>query len=763
MIGSAELRNKNLPERPIGRLREWLRPERRPQTSDFGDLNPGVRVQSQRSEVRFSNAVNGLTPNSTVFPQATATAIFPSAAFWLTIPADHSVPFMANPGDFAYTVKQQADIVRIIGDYIKLKKAGAQNYSGLCPFHGEKTASFSAHATRQFYHCFGCGVSGDVFSFVQKVENITFPEAVRLVAQKVGIALPKASYSSPAEAQEARLRTQLLDVHERAVAFFQECLKRPEGARAREYLLGRGLDDETIARFRIGYAPDSGFLLRDRLKAEFNEEVLRESGLFSWKQEDSRQPSALRPQQIQIPRSARNDNTESTEHSQEGAPSLSVRSLDGQGGDFARGPRSDASSQAMYSKFRNRVMFPIASEAGKVIAFTGRTLATDDKAGPKYLNSPETAIYSKGRVLFNLDKAKEWIRKEYAIVVEGQMDCISVYAAGFQNVIASSGTAFTELQAKLLGRFSKNVVVNFDPDTAGAKATERTLGLLVEEEFQIKVLTLEQGFDPDLYIRRKGKDAYGDALKHSQKYFDYLIERARSQFPVRSAEGKVRAVNYLLPHIQRVPSRIVRDELAHEIAQKMGIDSAVLRQELRHAAGSRSAAALKAPAEAQVTDAERILIRALASARQMQPNQEHLSARDGAEEEFDPARQAQFALQSEGLHRGLATESLAEALLNASPDVADVLEVPRSESERRLLATILLKEDEDLTPELLDRAVRALRKIHLKRSLEQVQRQLRSNQGTDPERRNLLLREVERLSRALRDPSLAEGGSAIAV
>jgi DNA primase len=164
---------------------------------------------------------------------------------------------MANPGDFAYTVKQQADIVRIIGDHVKLKKAGAQNFSGLCPFHGEKTASFSVHATRQFFHCFGCGVSGDVFSFVQKIENITFPEAVRMVAQKMGIPLPKAAYSTPGEAKEARLRGQLLDVHERASAFFQECLKRPEGARAREYLLGRGLDEATIARFRIGYAPDS--------------------------------------------------------------------------------------------------------------------------------------------------------------------------------------------------------------------------------------------------------------------------------------------------------------------------------------------------------------------------------------------------------------------------------------------------------------------------------------------------------------------------
>jgi DNA primase len=376
------------------------------------------------------------------------------------------------------------------------------------------------------------------------------------------------------------------------------------------------------------------------------------------------------------------------------------------------------------------------------------------------LNSPETGIYSKGRVLFNLDKAKEAIRKlDYAILVEGQMDCISVYAAGFHNVIASSGTAFTEIQAKLLGRFSKNAVVNFDPDTAGAKATERTLGLLVEEEFQIKVLTLEQGFDPDLFIRRKGKDAYGEALRHSQRYFDYLIDRARSLFPVRSGEGKVKAVNYLLPHIQRVPSRIVRDELGQEIAQKLGIDSAVLRQELRHVASERSAASVKAPAEAHATDAERILIRALASARQMQPGAGHISARDGAEEEFDPARQAQYVLQSEGLHRGLATESLVEVLLNAGTDLADVMEVPCSESERRMLASILFKEEEDLSAERLEGAVRALRRIHLRRRLEQVQRELNQpGVGDDKVLRNELLLEKDRLSRALRDPSLAEDG-----
>jgi len=641
---------------------------------------------------------------------------------------------MTDSSDFKETVKLQADIVRIVGDYVKLKKAGAQNYSGLCPFHNEKTPSFSVHATRQFYHCFGCGVSGDVFSFVQKVENITFPEAVRAVAQKLGIALPKATFSSPAEAREAGLRTVLLDVHERACVFFQEYLKRPDGAHAREYLTGRGLTEEAIKAFRIGFAPDSGFVLRDRMKGEFDEDVLRESGLFSWKAEDSRQTSAVRPQPDRPQTSDLSSQPTSSE---------------------VQSPMSDARSPVFYSKFRNRITFPITNESGRIIAFTGRTLSADEKAGPKYLNSPETAIYSKSRVLFNLDKAKEAIRKlDYAILVEGQMDCISVYAAGFHNVIASSGTAFTELQARLLGRFTKNVVVNFDPDTAGAKATERTLGLLVEEEFQVKVLTLESGFDPDLFIRRKGKEAYAGALKNSQKYFDYLIERARAQFPVRSAEGKVKAVNYLLPHIQRVPSRIVRDELAREMAQKLGIDSAVLRQELKHAAANRSTATVKAGAEVQITDAEKILIRALVSATDMQTSDEHFSARDGVEEEFDPCRQAQFVLKSELLHQGVAAESLIEVLLRS--EAVHVTDLPLPEADRNLLASILMKDDEELSAERLEGAVRALRRIQLRRKLERVQRELQVTRGREASQIQALLEEKMRLKRALMDPSLAD-------
>jgi len=646
--------------------------------------------------------------------------------------------------DFKENLKQQADIVRIVGDYVKLKKAGAQNFSGLCPFHDEKTPSFSVHATRQFYHCFGCGVSGDVFSFVQKVENITFPEAVRLIAQKLGVPMPKAEFSSPQEARDAKLRMALLDVHERATTFFQECLNGSEGANAREYVKGRGLDAETVARFRIGYAPDSGFLLRDAMRREFDEELLRESGLFSWKEAASSEPRVASNQKHLL-RSAQDDQVDANGErrtANDESSRLVARS---------------SQLEAIYSKFRNRVIFPICNDQGKVIAFTGRTLSTDEKAGPKYLNSPETPIYSKSRVLFNLDKAKEWIRKEYALLVEGQMDCISVYAAGFHNVIASSGTAFTELQAKLLGRFSKNVIVNFDPDTAGARATERTLGLLVEEEFNIRVVTLETGFDPDLFIRRKGKEAYAAALKHSQKYFDYLIDRARAQFPVRSPEGKVKALNHLLPHIQRVPNRIVRDELAMEISQKLGIDSTTLREELKHAAVTRASTQIKAPPEVQITDAERTLIRALASRNQMQPG-EHFSARDGAEEDFDPARQAQFALQSDHLYEGLAAQSLIEPLLAAGPETADVMELPKSDGDRRLLASILMHEEEELTPETVEGAVRALRRIHLRRRLEEIQRQL-VRPGISAEERHALLQEKVRLKRAAMDPGLDERAS----
>jgi DNA primase len=523
--------------------------------------------------------------------------------------------------DFAQTVKQQADIVKVIEGYIRLRKAGAQNYSGLCPFHKEKSPSFSVHAVRQFYHCFGCHESGDVFSFVAKIEKVGFPEAVRIVAQKCGIPLPNREFSSPEEAAGARLRTKLLELHETATAWFEEQLRGPEGAVAREYLAGRGLTPEGIKTFRIGYSPDSFNALRDRLSGAADNETLRASGLFSSKEQ----------------------------------------------GDGSLGP--------IYDRFRKRVMFPIASESGRVIAFTARTLETGDKAGAKYINSPETPLYSKGAVLFNLDKARTAIRQlEFALLVEGQMDCISVFLRGIQNVIATSGTAFTEQQVALLRRHTSQVIVNFDPDAAGSNAAEKSIALLTEEGFNIKIVTLDDGLDPDRYIRERGVEAYKAALRDSRRQADYLIERARQMFPGASAEQKVKAMNYLLPHIRRMPEKLARDQFAGDAAQKLGIDSAVLREELRQAAlRRRDHVEVRA---ASLTEVERVLLRALAIT--------------------DPENQGARRLAAEALAQQpawferLGTFSALQALaVRQAKDPMDVVEDP---AQRAMLAEVLLAE-----------------------------------------------------------------------
>jgi DNA primase len=585
--------------------------------------------------------------------------------------------------DFAQTVKQQADIVKVIEGYIRLRKAGAQNYSGLCPFHKEKSPSFSVHAVRQFYHCFGCQASGDVFSFVAKIENVGFPEAVRMVAQKCGIPLPKREFSSPEEAAGARMRAKLLELHEAATAWFEEQLRGPEGAVAREYLAGRGLTPEGIKTFHIGYAPDSFNALRDRLSGMADEETLRASGLFSAKEQ------------------------------------------------------GDGTLGHIYDRFRKRVMFPICNESGRVIAFTARTLETGDKAGAKYINSPETPLYSKGQVLFNLDKARAAIRKfEFAVLVEGQMDCISVFLRGIQNVIATSGTAFTEQQVGILRRHTSQVVVNFDPDTAGANAAEKSIALLTEEGFTIKIVTLADGLDPDRFIRERGVGAYTAALQGARRQDEYLIERARQMFPGASAEQKLKAMNYLLPHIRRMPEKLSRDQFAGDAAQKLGIDSAVLREELRQAALKRRDHI--EPRSTALTEVERVLLRALAiidpeseSARRLvidaiarQPAWfEHLGAFDTLQALVDREARDPFDVVQDPAQRNFLSEALlAETkppqeneVLSAIQEIQERAIVNRQRDLRALIAECERRADFAelalLTQQKLD-LDRALRQLH---------------------------------------------------
>ncbi len=579
--------------------------------------------------------------------------------------------------NFAQTVKSQVDIVKIIGDYVKLRKTGAQNYSGLCPFHKEKTGSFSVNATHGYFYCFGCHEKGDVFTFVMKMDVITFPEAVRAVATKAGIPLPKREFSSPEEARDAGIRRQLIDLHEAATQYFEAQLKAPGSARAREYLTGRGVTQETVEKFRIGFAPDDFNDMRDRLKAHFSDEAMRASGLFS-----------------------------SSEKSDEGAPP-------GQ----------------LYSRFRKRITFPIDNEQGKTIAFTARALeAVDDKGRPvaKYLNSPETPLYTKGNVLFNLDKAKSDMRTlDFALLVEGQMDCISVYMAGVKNVLATSGTAFTEMQVRLLSRFTKRVVVNFDPDQAGATAAEKSIALLTEEGFEVKVIALEGGLDPDRFVREQGIQAYMAALRTAKRHSDYLIDRARQLFPARTADAKIKAMNFLLPHIRRMPNAIARGEFVDDAAQKLAIDSAMLRQEIKQAAAQRLES-VRTYRPAPASETERVLLRALVLP-------DHDSARE----------QAVAGLEEHPeWYEGLPSGTLIDALVHASAP-ENPLEAAPDDASRMMLAEVLNSVVDTTTASQMqsrsepqsvkDQIANALQSLAI-RYLERRQRELRG-QIAEAERR----------------------------
>jgi len=583
---------------------------------------------------------------------------------------------MAEAGSFADRVKQQADIVRVVGEYVRLKKSG-QNFTGLCPFHGEKTPSFAVHPVKQIFHCFGCGKGGDVFSFVMEMEKCQFPEAVRIVAEKCGIALPKPKERSPEEKKENQQRAVLIEIHREAQAFFVKQLETSgEGKAARAYLEDRGLDRDAITRFGIGYAPSGGDALLRHLKQKYAEKLLTESGLVS----------------------------------------------------------RDQSGGRLFDRFRRRITFPIASESGKIVAFGCRALGDDQ---PKYLNSPESPIYSKSNVLYHLDRAKDALRRQdFAILVEGYMDAIAVARAGISNVVASCGTSLAEPQIKLLGRFTKRVIVNYDPDAAGQAATERSISLLLENDFEVKVLALpaigDKKADPDLFIREKGADAYVKALKEAPPYVDYLIARAR-QMDLTTGEGKLRALNFLMPYVQKIPNGLLRSEWATRISQQLRIDEPVLRAALNKAATERRSEVKTRPELVGKAGkpAERRLIRMLVEA-----------------EEFK--RELAQKLKQGRLYQGLETEKIFAALIVAGladqpmqpTEIGALLE----ERDRRVFFEILFEDAVEGTWEEAESCMEALRSRQIEQELAQVQREIESN-PVGAGLRELLARKQELLKR----------------
>jgi DNA primase len=556
---------------------------------------------------------------------------------------------VAEAGSFADRVKQQADIVRVIGEYVRLRKSG-QNFTGLCPFHQEKTPSFAVHPVKQIYHCFGCGAGGDVFKFVMEMDKSSFPEAVRAVAEKCGIPVPKPRESSLEERRENQQRTALLEMQREAASFFAHALKSTdEGKVAQAYLEDRGLDSDGIAQFGLGYAPSSGDALLRHLKPKYAEKLLEASGLFSRDQ-----------------------------------------------------------SGRLFDRFRRRVLFPIANESGKIIAFGGRSLGDEV---PKYLNSPETPVYSKSNVLYHLDRAKEAIRKnDFAVLVEGYMDTIAVARAGIANVVASCGTSLAEGQIKLLSRFTRHIVVNYDPDTAGVAATERSLSLLLEKEFDVRVLALPGGADPDKYIREHGAESYAKRLHEAPSYFDYLIGRAR-HMDRSTPEGKLAAVNFLMPYAQRIPNRLLRSELASKIASELRIEEPVLREAMRRAIAERRSEVKQNPGliAPQVRPAERRLMQMLVEA--------------------DGFRGTLALRLAEGNHhRGLESERIFEVLIQtassgARPDPAAIAEA-LAERDRRLLFEVLFEAAQDATWEQAEFCLDELRCRKIEARVEELKREI---------------------------------------
>jgi DNA primase len=433
------------------------------------------------------------------------------------------------PQQFIDDLRLHANIVQVVQEYVPLKRAGT-TFKGLCPFHSEKTPSFHVNPEKGFFHCFGCGVGGDVFKFLALHEKLAFPEAVKLLAQKSGIALPERSEGNDDDARrDAGLREALLKAHEIAAAYFREQLAGSAGARARQQLSERDVSGETIERLGLGYAPAARDGLKNRLlKQGFAQGLLMQSGLI-----------------------VQRDTGE------------------------------------VVDRFRNRLMVPICRDTGSVIAFGGRQM-DPDQGGPKYLNSPETPIYSKGRTLYGLNLTKADIRQlGYAVLVEGYFDFAQVFQTQAAPVVASCGTALTPPQAQLLRRFTAKIVLSFDPDAAGQGAATRSCELLVAEGFDVNVVVLDKGEDPDTFIRKHGPDRYREKLRSSRPYLEYLLDQAAAGLDFGQDDSRRQFLGKMLEVAARIPDAAARDQFADRIAHKARITEEVVRAEIRKAAVGR--------------------------------------------------------------------------------------------------------------------------------------------------------------------------------
>ena len=556
--------------------------------------------------------------------------------------------------EFKDQVKSSVDIVKVAGEYVRLKRVGATGrYLGLCPFHQEKTPSFNVNQPRQIFKCFGCGESGDVFAFVEKIEGLTFYEALTQLAERNGIPIPKRTSFSDAE---TRLRTALYDMHEIAALAFVDHLRSNQGANVRAYLERRGLTIDSVESFGLGYSETSGQGLVRRFQEKgFTPEQMETSGLVLRRAE---------------------------------------------GGGF-------------FDRFRGRLMFPIHNESGKIIAFGGRAMS-DEPGQPKYMNSPETPIYRKSSVLYNLHRARDSMRKQNrAVLVEGYMDVIGVYSAGVKEVVASCGTALTQQQARSMHRLAETVVVNFDPDNAGANATEKAIQILLDDGLHVNVLSLEDGLDPDEFVKQNGAEMYRARLESAGGYFHWLADRARARFP-KTAEGRMDAFKFLLPSVQKLHDKLERATVAGDLAAYLGVEQGMVLDQLKRAAAERrESPTIIKPVVPAMPANERILLGALL-------------ASDEARGEILPQLTA-------AMIEGFSTRGIFEAMrhLNGTtgPEAFAALESRLDAAAQGLLHQVIAADDMSDELSALEQARLCLRKLQAglrKREVEEMRAKVKT-------------------------------------
>jgi DNA primase len=594
---------------------------------------------------------------------------------------------MRYPQTFLDDLRRQADIVRVVQDYVSLKKKGA-NWMACCPFHQEKTPSFSVNPAKDIYYCFGCARGGNVFKFVMEIENVSFPEAVRIVAEKFGVPLPVMQEDQKFEARR-READEVVQLNQWALEWWEQQYETAGEARgAREYVEGRGITEETRKTFRLGYAPDSWDALTSHLKRK---------GATA----------------AQIERSG-----------------LVVK--------------KDAGGS--YDRFRARLIFPVLDSQGRAVAFGARVLPGGGE--PKYLNSPETAAYTKGRHLYGLHQNREEIRRrKFAILVEGYLDLIVPYQFGVRNCVASLGTALTPEQARLLGRFTRRVVVNYDGDRAGIGAAKRAVEVLLPEDFEIKVLVLPEGQDPDDFMRAHGAEAYNERRGAAPTFIQFVLDQAVAGRNLTNPRDKGEAVREVLPFVRAFRDRILKREYFDLAMDSLRVEDRALRQSLwkdvnaphRQAGGPASDEELTrkvARAEAQpVTVAEQRLLELLAHdaelRRQLLP---YVEPEDYEELPSAAVFRALAGIEREGLEVDFATLGSRTEGDAVAEDLVPLLLMHEPErAEGEATDAVLAEAESCLT---------ALRLMRIERRLKDLQAGVAAaDRANDAERRDRLVME----------------------